>query len=87
MFKEMYDSVRRGDLKNAERLQFETDELASIYQKDRTLGQSLAAAKVIMKYFDICEPHMLFPLARLTYEEEKLIIKNIEQLKKRIRIY
>lgn len=87
MFKEMYDSVKRGDLKNAEKLQFETDELASVYQKDRTLGQSLAAAKVIMKFFDLCEPHMLFPLTRLTNEEEKLIIKNIEQLKERIRIY
>ncbi len=87
MFKEMYDSVRKGDLKNGERMQIETDELAKVYQKDRTLGQSLAAVKVIMKYFNLCESYMLPPLTRLTADEEKSIIKNIEQLKERIMIY
>lgn len=87
MFKEMFNSVRRGDIKNAEKIQNETDELSKVYQKDRTLGQSLAAAKVIMKYFNLCEPYMLPPLTRLTDHEEKSIVKNIEQLKEKIKIY
>ncbi len=87
MFKEMYDSVKRGDLKNAERLQLETDEIAKIYQKDRTLGQSLAAAKVIMKYFSLCEPYMLPPLTRLASQEEESIINSIRHLNEKIRIY
>lgn len=87
MFQEMYDSVKNGDLKNAERLQNETDDLAKIYQKDRTLGNSLAAAKVIMHYFGFCEPYMLPPLSRLSNNEEKKIINNIEIIQNKIRIY
>ena len=87
MYKEMFHSVKRGDLSNAERLQIETDEIAKIYQKDRTLGQSLAAAKVIMKYFGLCDTFMMPPLTKLSEEEEKSIIKNLEKIQQDIKIY
>lgn len=87
MYREMYESVQSGDLANAERLQKETDELSKIYQKDRTLGESLASAKVIMKYFGLCDIYMLPPLTRLTTEEEKSIIGNLEKIQQEMKIY
>ena len=48
-------------------------EIAKIYQKDRTLGQSLTALKVMMQTKGLCEPWMLMPLTRLSAEEEKAI--------------
>ena len=57
----------------ANRLQDETNEIAKIYQKDRTLGQSLAALKVMMQTKGLCEPWMLMPLTRLSAAEEQAI--------------
>ena len=57
-------------------LQDETNEIAKIYQKDRTLGQSLAALKVMMQTKGLCEPWMLMPLTRLsTFEERAITLK------------
>ena len=57
----------------ANRLQDETNEIAKIYQKDRTLGQSLTALKVMMQTKGLCEPWMLMPLTRLSMFEERAI--------------
>ena len=73
MFNDLYDAAVRGDMATANRLQDETNEIAKIYQKDRTLGQSLTALKVMMQTKGLCEPWMLMPLCRLSAEEEKAI--------------
>lgn len=73
MFQQLYEAAIAGDMATANRLQDETNEIAKIYQKDRTLGQSLAALKVMMQTKGLCEPWMLMPLTRLTEEEEKAI--------------
>ena len=73
MFQQLYEAAIVGDLATANRLQDETNEIAKIYQKDRTLGQSLTALKVMMQTKGLCEPWMLMPLTRLTEEEEKAI--------------
>ena len=73
MFQELYEAALRGDMATAFRLQQETDEIARVYQKDRTLGQSLAALKVMMQERGLCEPWMLMPLSRLSAEEEHTI--------------
>ena len=73
MFRQLFDAAVRGDMSEANRLQDETNEIAKIYQKDRTLGQSLAALKVMMQTKGLCEPWMLMPLTRLSVEEEKAI--------------
>ena len=48
MFRQLFDAAVAGDMETANRLQDETNEIAKIYQKDRTLGQSLTALKVMM---------------------------------------
>ena len=73
MFKELYDAAVSGDQATAERLQEETNEIAKIYQSGRTLGQSLAALKVMMSTLGLCEPWMLMPLNRLPQDEEQAI--------------
>lgn len=78
MFHTLYEAAVRGDMDTANRLQNETDEIAKIYQKDRTLGQSLAALKVMMQTKGLCQPWMLMPLTRLSPDEEQAIITAIQ---------
>ena len=81
MFRQLYEAAVGGDMDTANRLQDETNEIAKIYQKDRTLGQSLAALKVMMQTRGLCEPWMLMPLTRLSAEEEQRIVTNLQGLK------
>ena len=80
MFQQLYEAAIAGDMATANRLQDETNEIAKIYQKDRTLGQSLTALKVMMQTKGLCEPWMLMPLTRLSAEEEKAIAVKAEGL-------
>ena len=80
MFQQLYEAAIAGDMATANRLQDETNEIAKIYQKDRTLGQSLTALKVMMQTKELCEPWMLMPLTRLSAEEEKAIAVKAEGL-------
>ena len=72
-FQQLYEAAISGDMDTANRLQDETNQLAKIYQQGRTLGQSLAALKVMMGTKGLCGPDMLMPLTRLTPDEEKAI--------------
>jgi 4-hydroxy-tetrahydrodipicolinate synthase len=74
LFRQLYDAAIAGDNSTAQRLQDETDAIARIYQKDRTLGQSLAALKVMMQTKGLCQPYMLMPLTRLSADEESIVM-------------
>lgn len=80
LFRQLYDAAIRGDMAEANRLQALTDGIAKIYQEGRTLGQSLAALKVMMHARGLCEPWMLMPLTRLTLEEEQNIKERTDAL-------
>ena len=80
LFQQLYEAAVQGDMATANRLQDETNEIAKIYQKDRTLGQSLTALKVMMQTKGLCEPWMLMPLTRLTSEEEQAIKEKLHAL-------
>lgn len=80
MFQQLYKAAISGDMTTANRLQDETNEIAKIYQKDRTLGQSLTALKVMMQTKGLCEPWMLMPLTRLSAEEEQTIKEKVNAL-------
>jgi 4-hydroxy-tetrahydrodipicolinate synthase len=60
--------------------QNETDKVATIYQKDKTLGQSLAALKVLMHSKGICKETMMPPLTTLYLMEENIVVDNYTQL-------
>ncbi len=74
-FNELYEAAVGGDPERAIALQEETNETAKIYQAGRTLGQSLAALKVMMQTKGLCEPWMLPPLTRLSQDEEQAIVE------------
>lgn len=80
MFQQLFDAAVAGDMKKANRLQEETNEIAKIYQKDRTLGQSLTALKVMMSSKGLCEPWMLMPLTRLSAADEQTIIHQLANI-------
>ena len=80
MFRQLFDAAMQGDWATANRLQDETNEIAKIYQKDRTLGQSLTALKVMMQTKGLCEPWMLMPLTRLSAEDEQTIASQVADL-------
>lgn len=87
MFKKMYDSVRTGDLVTAERMQNETDRLAMIYQSNRTLGDSLAAIKILMEEFGLCRNYVIPPLTSLDKLTVQEIRTHLSELKKQIQLY
>jgi len=78
MFSQLFEAAMQGDWTTANRLQDETNDIAKIYQKDRTLGQSLTALKVMMQTKGLCEPWMLMPLTRLSAAEEQAIVNNLK---------
>jgi dihydrodipicolinate synthase/N-acetylneuraminate lyase len=80
LFTGLYEAVRSGNMSDAEYLQQVTDTIAEIYQKGRTLKQSLAALKVMMKEKGLCEPYMLPPLTRLTQNEERDIREAVKRI-------
>jgi 4-hydroxy-tetrahydrodipicolinate synthase len=73
LYKKLYQAVVKGDEATAARVQAETDKVAVIYQKGRTLGESLAALKVLMHAKKLCGTTMMPPLTELTDEETTTI--------------
>lgn len=73
MFAELYRAATAGETDKANTLQEQTDGIARIYQEGRTLGESLAALKVMMSTKELCQPWMLGPLTRLETADEQAI--------------
>lgn len=74
----MYGKLMKAALENnweeCKKWQEATDAVASLYQKDRTLGQSLSALKIMMQSEGICQTTMMPPLTELSSEEADQII-------------
>jgi 4-hydroxy-tetrahydrodipicolinate synthase len=79
IYKDMWSDGRLGDREESKQLI--SDKLGAIYQGKRSLGDSLAALKVLMNCHSLCECHMMPPLQRLSPEEEKILIKDYEDYK------
>ncbi|MEI8087231.1 MAG: dihydrodipicolinate synthase family protein [Paludibacter sp.] len=84
MYGELYSAALQNDFEKANHYQALTDEVALLYQKDRTLGESLAALKVLMNSKGICETTMMPPLTELSEEENALICNGYEELKSKL---
>ena len=75
LFYALYQAAINGDRDLALQLQQETDTIASIYQGVKTIGQTIAAQKLIMSQMGLCKPVVLPPLSRFYPEEESEIIE------------
>jgi dihydrodipicolinate synthase/N-acetylneuraminate lyase len=62
LYKEMEAAARQGNQETLFRLQKLSDQLGSAYQSGRTLGESLAALKLIMHKEGLCQDYMMPPL-------------------------
>jgi dihydrodipicolinate synthase/N-acetylneuraminate lyase len=68
------------DMENANRDQKISDQLGDIYQSGKTLGESLAALKALMKIAGFCDSHMMPPLEKVSPEEEIKLRKAYKEI-------
>ena len=80
MYGKLYEAAITGNWEECRKWQDETDRIATVYQKDRTLGQSLAALKVLVNSKGICNTTMMPPLTELRATEVTFIKQQFEKL-------
>ncbi|MFC2133980.1 dihydrodipicolinate synthase family protein [Bacteroidota bacterium] len=84
LFYQLYDAVINERSDEGKELQLTTDSIAIIYQKDRILGDSLAALKIMMNEHGLCGKTVLPPLTQLSKEDEETIRDKVKELDKTI---
>jgi dihydrodipicolinate synthase/N-acetylneuraminate lyase len=65
MYEKLYTAGMNADWEECEKWQEATNEIALLYQKDRTLGESLAVLKSLMNEKGICQTTMMPPLTAI----------------------
>jgi dihydrodipicolinate synthase/N-acetylneuraminate lyase len=77
---QLYQAARAGDWATAEKLQLQLDAIGNIFQRDRTLGQSLAALKAGLGLRNLCGPDMVPPLLPLSAADQESIRAELRKL-------
>ncbi len=75
-----YESARRGDWDDAKHHFVRMHAVTEIYQKDRTLSESLAILKAAMACRGLCAPHVLPPLHPLSQAGRQALHKEMATL-------
>ena len=78
--RELYDSATRGDSKRTATLNRRFLELAQVYQKGRTLMESLGALKGAMSCLGLCGPHVFPPLSPIAPGERVMLAAELARL-------
>jgi dihydrodipicolinate synthase/N-acetylneuraminate lyase len=76
----LYTAAKAGDWARAEQLQTQLDVIGAVFQRDRLLGQSLAALKAGLGLRSLCGPAMLPPLQALPAAEQESIRAELARL-------
>ena len=79
LYVRLFKSCLEGDHTKTESLYNHTLEWSVLYQKGRTLGNSLAALKLIMSELNLCTPNVISPLTELNNTERARIVKKFRQ--------
>lgn len=69
----LYQAARQGDWAEAEKLQRQLDAIGAVFQRNRTLGQSLAALKAGLGLRQLCGPAMVPPLMPLSPADQEAV--------------
>ena len=77
-YAQMIDAVLAGDSNSAVALQEKTDQVSALYQKGRSLSQSIPALKVLMKMKGLCIGKVLPPMVSMTTEEENAFTLEVQ---------
>jgi 4-hydroxy-tetrahydrodipicolinate synthase len=73
LWHELYAAAEAGNWARAEELQRRLDAIGAVFQRNRTLGQSLAALKAGAASLHLCEPYMMPPLRALDSSEQERV--------------
>ncbi len=65
LYADLYKQALNGNWQQVEELQQLTNRLGALYQKDRTLAESLAALKVVMNECGLCGTQVMPPIYRM----------------------
>ena len=76
----VYESARRGDWAEVDDQFARMRDVHAIYQKGRTLGQSIAALKTALACRGLCAPYVLSPLHPLTEAELVMLRGQMDSL-------
>lgn len=79
IYTEMEKAVANGDVEKAHVYQQMSDDLGSIYQSGKTLGQSLWALKVLMQQAGLCQEFVMPPLQSMSETEKNKLIEIYNQ--------
>lgn len=80
LWRELYEKARTGDWDAVEALQQRLNAIAQVFQRDRTLGESLAALKVMMEARGLCGATVLPPLRALDHSAREVVERNLASL-------
>lgn len=76
----LYKAALAGDWARAEQLQQQLDTIGAVFQRNRTLGQSLAALKAGCGLRNLCGPHMVPPLQALSDADQAAVRDELARL-------
>ena len=82
VYVDLYKAAKENDKDKAYSLQRLSDALGDLYQKGRTLGESLWALKVVMKELGLCESHVMPPIYPQSQEEEIKLVNGLKEILK-----
>lgn len=80
LWRELYDQARAGHWEKADALQSRLNTIAQIFQRNRTLGESLAALKAMMDTRGLCGPTVLPPLRTLDADARQSVRAELDAL-------
>jgi len=80
VYQQMVQAVQAGDREKAFALQDLSDKLGNLYQKGRTLGDSLGALKTLMNQIGLCQPYLMPPLQTLPENEQKALQQELQKI-------
>jgi 4-hydroxy-tetrahydrodipicolinate synthase len=77
---QLYQAARTGDWAKAEKLQAGLDAINVVFQRNRTLGQSLGALKAGLALRNLCGPDMVSPLRALSPGDQEAVRAELRRL-------
>ncbi len=80
IYTDMYKAALSGDVEVVNALQKKSDMFGALYQKGRSLGESLWALKVLMNEKGLCETYVMPPLQPQTQQDDELLRQGLHSL-------
>jgi 4-hydroxy-tetrahydrodipicolinate synthase len=80
LWHDLYAAAVARDWTRVDALQKQVDAVGQVFQKNRTLAQSLAALKAGLESLGLCAPTVLPPLRTLTSDERRLVHHELNAL-------